>query len=265
MLKNRIILILVFLSISTFWSCSEYQKLLKSSDYDLKYEKSIEYYEDGDYYRSLSLLEELITFYRGTDKAENIAFYYAYCHYHQREYLLASYHFKNFANTFPNSEHTEECVFLSAYCFYLRSPNPSLDQTETNKAIESLQLYINKYPLSERIGEANELIEILHHKLETKSYNNSKLYYKLGYYSSAIIAINNTLKDFPDTEYREELLFILLKSQFDYAENSVISKQKERYEYAIEKYYALLDAFPNSSFLKEAEHIYDKSAKIINR
>jgi len=264
LLMNYRIILFVF-SIIVLSSCSEFQKLLKSTDYDLKYEKALEYYAEEDYYRSLSLLEELVSLYRGTKKAETIAYHYAYCHYHQRDYILAGYHFKNFAQTYPNSEFTEECEFLSAYCFYLNSPKYSLDQTNTLRAIEAFQLFINKYPNSERKNEANDLIEKLRAKLEMKSFENAKLYHDLEYYNSAIVALQNSLKEFPDTEYREELLYLILKSQFLYAENSIESKQKERYEKAMDYYYALIDAFPNGKFLKDAEQIYDKTVKYLNQ
>ena len=224
MLKKQYFLIFILSIITfTFFSCSKYQKLLKSSDYNLKYEKAIEYFEDEDYYRSLSLLEEILSVYRGTSKAEKISYYYAYCHYHQKEYILAGYHFQNFATTFPNSEYTEECEFQSAYCYFLNSYKPSLDQSITYKAIETFQLFINKYPDSERINKSNELIDKLRYKLETKSFNNAKLYLNLGDYKAATISLKSSLIEFPDTPYREELLYLILKSEFLFA-SSALSK-----------------------------------------
>lgn len=263
LIKNNIVFLIASLMILS--ACSEFQKLLKSSDYDLKYEKALEYYAEEDYYRSISLLEELVSLYRGTKKAENIAYHYAYCHYHQRDYILAGYHFKKFAETFPNSEYAEECEYMSAYCFYLNSPKYSLDQENTIRAIDAFQLFINKYPNSERKDLANDLIDKLRLKLETKSYHNAKLYFDLEYYNSAIVALQNSLKEFPDTKYREELMFLILKSQYLYAENSVRAKQKERYEKAVDYYYALIDEFPEGNYLKDAEQIYDKTVNYLNQ
>jgi outer membrane protein assembly factor BamD len=255
----------ILITVAIFSSCSEFQKVLKSSDYDLKYEKALEYYAEEDYYRSLSLFEELISLYRGTKKSENIAYHYSYCHYHQRDYILAGYHFKNFAQTFPNSDNAEECEYMSAYCHYLVSPKESLDQTSSYKAIEALQLFLNKYPNSERKDEANELVDKLRSKLETKSYNNSKIYFDLGYYNSAIVALQNSLKEFPDTKYREELLFLIFKSQYLYADGSVEIKKDDRFEKALDHYYTYIDAYPDGEFAKEAEQIYDRTVKYLNQ
>ena len=139
------VLIIAFLS-----SCSEYNKLLKSSDYNKKYDAAIAYYEKKEYTKALALLEELVSVYRGTNKAEKIMYYYAYATYAVHDYLLAGYHFNNFVRTFPASDKAEECSFMYAYCYYLESPRYSLDQTDTKNAIKELQYFINKYPDSQK-------------------------------------------------------------------------------------------------------------------
>lgn len=261
----RKINVLILLSIIGLISCGRYQKLLKSSDFDLKYSKAIEYYDDEDYYRAVTLFEELIPIYKGTIKGEEVSYYYTQCHYKQGDYILAGYHFNSFSKTYPNSQYREEADYLSAYCHYLNSPNPSLDQSYTRKAIDALQLFINKYPESERVGECNELIDKLRYKLEIKSFDNAKLYFDIGDYKAANVSLRNSLKEFPDTDYREDLLFLILKSHYSLAENSILSKQKERYEETISEYYSLIDEMPNSKYLAEAERIYENSLKAIEK
>ena len=65
--------------------------------------------------------------------------------------------FKNFSNTFPNSEYREESDFMTAYSNYQLSPTFRLDQTYTIKAIEGFQLFANTYPDSKRVEECNRL------------------------------------------------------------------------------------------------------------
>ena len=256
-----LIRVVVLLFLFLFSSCSEYQKLLKSSDFNLKYEKAVEYYKDKDFFRANSLFEELLTIYKGTMRAEEVYYYYAYCYYGQQEYILAGYHFRNFAKTYPYSKHTEECQFLGAYCYFLNSPVPSLDQSNTYKAINELQLFINKYPNSTRISECNELIDKLRNKLETKSFNNSKLYFNLGNYKAAITSLKNSLKEYPDSKYRENLLFLILKSSYLLAENSIEKKKKERYQSTINEYHALISEYPDNRYLKESQKMYEHSVK----
>ncbi len=259
-LKYYFILLPVFILAA---SCSDYSKLMKSSDYELKYTKAVEYYEAEDYYRAQSLFEDLRGIYRGTDKAEKITYYNAYCSYGLGELSLAAYLFKDFARIYPASEHVEEVEYLAAYCYYLISPASSLEQTYTISAISELQLFIEKYPQSEKRAEAEELIDKLQFKLETKAYNNAMLFYTIMDYKAASTALKNVLKDFPDTQYREDIMFTIVKSSYLLAENSVYSKQYERYKTTIDEYYAFVDKFPESKKIKEAEKIYTNSLKFI--
>jgi outer membrane protein assembly factor BamD len=244
-------------------SCSEYQKILKSSDYDLKYEKAMEYYDDEDYIRASSLLEELLAVYRGTETAEEVYYRYAYTYYYQRDYIMAGYYFRQFVTQFPASKYADECAFMNAYCYYKSSPAPSLDQTNTLKALDELQIFINRHPSSPRIEECNNLIDELNDKLVEKSFNGAKLYYDLGEYKASITALNNSLQEYPDTKYREELLYLILRSSFELARNSVPEKMRERYENTTEAYYKLVDEFPESEHLKEAERIFEEAQKAL--
>jgi outer membrane protein assembly factor BamD len=244
-------------------SCSDYQKLLTSTDYDLKYKRAIEYFDKKDYTRSATLLEELLSLYRGTDKAEDVNYRYAYCSYHQQDYIMAGYYFKNFVTSFPNSPMAEECSFMIAYCYYEDSPISSLDQANTYKAMDELQLFMNQHPGSKRTAECNKLIDELREKLVKKSFESASLYYKLGDFKAAITALNNGLKEFPDTHYREELLFLILRSSYELAVRSVSDKMKERFTSTAEAYLGFKEEFPESKHLKEAERIYINTSKYL--
>ncbi len=262
MLKtNRFLFFIFFLWFLS--SCTGYQKLLKSTNTKLKYEKALEFFQNKDYARSLSLFESIMPMVRGTDMAETCNYYRAKCHYNMEDYILAGYHFRNFASEFPNSNYVEEVEFLSAYCFYLDSPRYSLDQTNTYDAIDAFQLFITRFPVSDKIPECNKYIQILRSKLEKKSYMNARLYFDLGHYKAGWISLKNTLRDFPDTDYREEILYLIFKSNYLYAKNSVVSKQQERYEAAIKEYHNLLNEFPETVYQKQVKKMYDKSENAI--
>ena len=261
MLKIRNHILIVFLLFIAS-SCNEYNRLLKSTDLDKKYEMAIKYYEKEDYVKAITLFEELVSVYKGTNKAESIYFYYAYTNYNLGDYDLASFHFRTFAKTYPNSAHAEECAYMSAYCKYINSPSYSLDQTDTKSAIKEFQSFINQYPNSTRLAECNELVDKLRAKLERKSYELAKQYYYIGDYKSAIFAFHNTIKDFPETKYREELEFLIVKSNYLLAENSIDSKKAERVKVTIESYFKFVDSFPKSSYLRDVESIYDDVLKM---
>ncbi len=258
----RKILLLPLLALTLLQvSCSGYNKILKSTDNTEKFEAAVKYYHDGDYNRALQLFDQLIPFYRGTDKAEMINYYTANSYFHQGDYILANYYFKTFTKNFPNSNLAEECLYQAAFCKYLESPMYSLDQTSTLEAIQEFQMFVNLYPTSERITLVNQLMDELRAKLEKKSYEIARLYYNMGEYQAAITSFRNVYKDFPDTRYKEELLYLTLKAYVDFAANSVPSKKKERYQGAIEAYNTLVTFYPNTAYLKDADQLKKSALK----
>ena len=264
MLKNKVFIILSFviLCLSVFTGCkSKFEKLKASTDVTKKYQEAIRLYNNKDYAKSLILFDDLVQRYRGRSEAEDLYYYYAYSNYKLKDYLSARYHFKTFAETYPTSARAEECRFMAAYCFYQDSPNFSLDQENTYKAIEAMQLFINLYPKSTRVAEASKLIQDLRDKLEKKSYANSNLFLTIGDYQAAVIAFRNSIRDFPDTKYAEEMDFLTIKSLYLYAKNSYETRQEDRYTEAIDEYSRFVEKYPKSAYIKEAEKLKDDSLK----
>lgn len=236
--------------------CGEYEKLLKSRDYPVKFEKAMEYYVAGEFVKSATLFDQIDNIYRGTTKADTVKYYQAMSYYGQRDYILAGHYFSELATTYTNSDYVEESEFMTAYCFYKLSPRPSLEQESTFKAINALKMYIVRYPTSPRVNECRELIAELSDKIVEKSYNSAKLYYDLGYYRSAVIALRNSLSEYPDTKYREELMFLILRSSYLLADNSVESRKKERMQATADEYLSFKSEFPESKYSKDAEKIF---------
>lgn len=260
--KHFFILSVTLLVFTLVSGCkSKFEKLRASNDIAKKYQDAVKLYEKKDYNKALILFDDLVQRYRGRAEAEDLYYYFAYTNYKLKDYTTARYNFKNFADTYPNSGKAEECRFMAAYCYYLESPIYSLDQINTLKAIDALQLFINLYPQSDRVAEASKFIDDLRDKLETKSYENAKLYLTIGDYKSAVIAFKNSMRDYPDTKYAEEMEFLIIKSQYLYAKNSFEEKQEERYLEAIQLSNEFGENFPESKFLKEARELKKDSEK----
>ena len=262
---NPVKIVIYFLTLSFFISCSEYNKVLKGSDYNLKFDKAIEYYKNDQCYKSLPLLEELMSYFRMTSKGEDVYYYYAKNQYCMGDFYLAGYYFKRFVKNFPQSSRVEECAFNSAVCLMMNSPDYYLDQSESYKAIDEFQLFLSKYPNSFLVDSCNNMVANLRARLERKSFEKGKLYFRMEKFRSAIIALNTTILEFPDTQYKEEVLYLILKSKYLFAINSVIAKKVERFEESIKSYYTFVDSFKNSKFANEAESFYLSSLKELEK
>jgi len=264
LMKMRNFATIAFVFLLFLSSCSDYNKIVKSTDYEFKYKKALEYYEGGEFVRSSTLLKDLINIVRGTSRADKVYYYYAKSQFGMNDYLMAGHYFKSLIKEFPRSEYAEESQFMVGYCFYLDSPSARLDQAVTQNAIDALQLFINLYPKSTRGEEANRLIIELRDKLVYKSYLSGKLYYDLNNYKAAVVALSSSLKDFPDTKYREELMYMLLKAKYLLAIRSVEEKKRERLSSALDEYYTFVDEYPESKYRKEVEKYFATTAKLLN-
>ncbi len=238
---------------------------MKSSDYDLKLKRAGEYYAKGNYIKAEQLYAEIIPYFKSTEKAEEIYYYFAYCNYYMNDFSLAQYHFKNYSRQFPTSKHTEECLFMNAYCYYLTSPYYTLDQTDTKNAIKEFQSFVDEYPESQRIDSCNKLVDILRFKLERKDYDQIKQYFNLADYfndyKAVIVASTNFFKEFPDSRYVQEVHYLKINSYYLMAMKSYPEKKVERLDGAIESYLKFVDLYPKSEFLVRAESVYSSAVK----
>lgn len=263
MFKVKHLIILVFVAALGIAGCkSRFEKLRASNDVAKKYQEAIRLYNKRDYSKALILFEELAQKYRGREQAEDLNYYYSYTLYRLQDYTTARYQFKSFADTYPASKNAEEARYMAAYCYYLESPNFSLDQENTLKAIDALQLFINLYPTSERAAAASKYIGTLRGKLEDKAFENAKMYLTTGpsnvdNYRAAVIALRNAQRDFPDIKYAEEMDFLMIRAQYLYAKNSYVVRQEDRYNEAIDLYNEFVENHADSKYIKEAKTLKD--------
>ncbi len=239
---------------------SNYEKIRTSADADLILKTAFENYDQGQYQRAQTLFELVMTNIRARPEAEKANFQYAYTHYYLKQYVLAAYYFKTFANTFTNSTFREEAAFMSAFSNYQQSPTYRLDQTDSQKAIEEFQVFVNLFPESKRVEECNRLIDELRRKLEEKAFAEGELYYNLRQYQSAVISFDNLLRDYPESPDAERVRYLIAKGSYLLGDNSVVDKKEERYLNAAKRAADFLEKYPSGTYSKEVRQI-QKSAE----
>ena len=260
-MKSYLYILVVFV----FCSCNGYQKILKSNDLEVKFIAAKQFYEDEQFVKALPLLDELSIIYKGTKKAQEVDYLLAYTYHGLGSNMIASYRFKLFVLTYPNSKHCEELSFMSAYCYYLESPSATLDKTNTLKAIDELQLFVDQYPESKRVQQCNKLMDELTHKVHTKSFNIAKLYYDIQEYKAAITSLNNLLLDHPTIENKSEIQYLILDANYQLAINSVSNKIEERLRDTIAAYHFFKKNHTEHELMSSAQTIYDKTVKQLQK
>ena len=262
----KVVIVLLIIPFLMLGGCSnQFTKVLKSNDYEYKLKKADEYFADKKYRYAEQLYEELFPVFKGSDKFEELYYKYAYCSYYQKNYTSAENLFQGFLGVFPNSSRAEEIAYMHALTFYKQSPNVQLDQTNTTKAIGMMQGFINAYPNSPRIADATKIIEKCREKLEQKDYLAAKLYYNLQMYQAAGIGFSDLLNNYPESTQGDTYMLMAVKSFYEFAKLSIMSKQEERYQKVTAEYFDFADRYPQSSLLKDAEEYKNLSQNNIKQ
>jgi outer membrane protein assembly factor BamD len=237
----------------------------------VKYEAAKKYFDMGKYSRTVTLLEEVVPLLRGTSYTEESLYLQAQANYALKDYLSASEYFKNYYTSFPRGKYAEDARYYSAYGLYLDSPDPRLDQSETYRALQQLQDFLEYYPQSDRKEEVQRVLFELHEKLAYKELLSVKLYYNLGDYTlysypggnylSCVITAQNAMQTYPFSKYREDYIYYIFKSKYEMAIQSVEEKKEFRYRDVVDEYYSYLNDYPTGKYLKEITKLYNTIAK----
>ena len=252
--------IIYTLALIVLCSCGEYQRVQKSNDYNYKFEYAKRAYEQKKYVQAATLLQDCISVFKGSDKAEESLYLLAMSNYENRDYATAGVYFKSYYTRYPKGKYAEDSRFDSGYGYYQDSPDAQLDQSGTIKAIEELQTFLDYFPRSDRVSIAQNAIFELQDKLTLKQLQNAQLYYNLGNYmgnnyQSAIIVAKNAIKDYPYSKYKEDLELLVLKSRYQEAANSIEERKADRFRDVIDEYYSFINNYPDTKNRDEADNI----------
>ena len=248
-------------------ACGEYNSILKSTDLNVKFDYAKKYFDEGKYSRTATLLEDVVKMTRTTSRGEEALYLLAQSYYKMKDYSTASEYFKTYYTTYPKGDYAELSRFYSAYGLYLDSPDPRLDQSDTYKAMQQFQDYLELYPQSERKEDAQNALFELQEKLAMKELLAVRLSYNLGNYTiipfpggnylSCVITAQNAIRSYPYSKYREELMYYMFKAKYQMAMQSVEEKKEFRYRDVIDEYFSYTNEFPNGNYIKEIKRLYE--------
>ena len=255
-------------------SCGKYDRIVKTQDYEYKYEAAKQYYAEGQYNRAALLLQDVLSVLKGTEQGEESLYLTALCNMKAKNYESAVTVFRKYYQTYPRGKYAEIARFQCAESLYELVNDPKLDQTPTFEAVTEFQNFIENYPASAKRQLAQDYIFKLQDLLVEKEYLSAKLYYDLGSYflnctnggsnyQACIITAENAIREYPYTSRREDLAFLVLKAKFDLADQSVEAKKEERFHNAIDEYYGFTNEFPESKYKKEADNLFKKASKYV--
>lgn len=270
---NKAILSIISIILLCSGCANEFNSVYKSSDQQYRYEYAKECFANGKYNRATTLLEELVSYQKGTENAEECLYMLGMAQFNNEDYDAASMTFRKYANTYAKGRYAEEAYYFIGQSLFENAPEPRLDQTDTYSAIQAFQNYLDIYPEAKMKDITHHRLYDLQDKLVRKELHTAQLYYDLGTYfgnctnggnnyEACIITAENALKDFPYTDLRENFSALVMKSKYELATMSVEEKRLERYQDAEDECYGFINEYPDSKLVHEAER-YIKKCKVV--
>lgn len=242
-----------------FISCKNSNLIQRGDSVEVAYEKAMAFYEKEDYSEAAEAFETVVQIARGTEYGQDAQFHLAESYYNDERYLLAASEYERFISLYPREDRREEAQFKEAYSYYQLSPRYKLDQQYTRRAIEKFQLYNSRYPNSDRGDEVGEYISDMRSKLAKKLYYSGDLYMRTDRYDAAIIYYDLTIDKYPESKWAQRALVDEIRAYNIYADRSILARQKERYEKAIEAYEKFVQLFPEGEYRQDAEELVDEA------
>ena len=263
--KGLFILLLITVTLT---SCGEYQRLLKSRDPEEKYQAALMYFNDKRYVKAQTLLDDVSSYYKGTERSEDVLAYLARCYMGQKAYESATDYYQAYVRNYPKGKYATEAYFQVGHSQYLESPDARLDQDITKKAIEAYNVFVELYPESPYAEQAYKEMSELYDKLAYKELKSAQLYYNLGTYLgnnylSCEIVSKNALKNYPSNKYQEDFNWLILQAKYQQMVNSFEEKRLDRARDAQDEYYNFITEYPTSKHRKEADKMAQQISKFV--
>ncbi len=250
----------LFLTVILLFTACKSSRLVNPGDtVQEAYQKGITKFEEGSYGDAAEIFETVTRVGRGSEYAQEAQYYLAESYFNQERYILAEAEYNRFITFYPRDSKRQEVDYKKALSIYHQSPRYRLDQSATRRAIEEFQLFNSRYPDSRFVTESAGKINELREKLARKYYESAQFYSRTDQYKAATIYYDLVIDRYPESKWAETALLNQIDTYNEYAVNSILNKQVERYNLAISSYEKFIQLFPQSNARSEAETFRDEA------
>lgn len=250
----------LFLTVILLFTACKSSRLVNPGDtVQEAYQKGITKFEEGNYGDAAEIFETVTRVGRGSEYAQEAQYYLAESYFNQERYILAEAEYNRFITFYPRDSKRQEVDYKKALSIYHQSPRYRLDQSATRRAIEEFQLFNSRYPDSRFVTESADKINELREKLARKYYESAQFYSRTDQYKAATIYYDLVIDRYPESKWAETALLNQIDTYNEYAVNSILNKQVERYNLAISSYEKFIQLFPQSNARSEAETYRDEA------
>lgn len=240
-------------------------KKVTFENFDQSYAKAMRFYNNQQFLSAAGLFEQLYPLSLGTPRADTILFIFADCYYKNGDYNMSAFHFRDYVKRYPGTDRTKDAFYYCISAIYKTSPDYSLDQSNTEYAIEQIKAFILAYPNNTHIEECNEMLDNLRIKMARKDLEVLKLYYNTDKFEACQIAAKNFFNDYSYSPLMPEAIYYLVLNNLEYAKKSVERKKRERYLACLDACNRMETSYSTSKYYKETNKIEQEVRKQLEK
>lgn len=259
---NRFTTVLLLLVTVSLAACAGSGRLRYDSPQEA-YEKGMDAFERKRYERAIEYFQATFDYGRTHEWADDAQYMLGRSYLASEQYILAAAEFTRFAELYRADPRAPEAEYARAQAYAAQAPNYELDQTATEQAIQYYQLFINRYPEHDRATEAEQQIRDLRGKIARKAYEAGELYERRELFEAAAMTYERAFADFPDTAWADDALVGAIRAYKLYADESIESRQAERYQKALDHYERFIQIYPDSPLRTQAEDLYTEVRRLM--
>lgn len=232
---------------------------LRYSGPEEAFERGRALYEQGRYERAAEYLQAVFDFGRAHEWAADAQYLLAQSYYHNGEYILAAAEFSRFSEIYRTDPRVPEAEYWRAMAYYDLSPKYQLDQSDTQRAIDQFLAFIERFPTHERSDDAVDRIQELRQKLARKQVEAAAMYERRELFEAAALTYERVFDMYSTTRWADDALLGATRAWLSFADRSVRDRQAERLQRAIDNYQRLVQLFPDSPLVRDAEPLYARA------
>lgn len=222
------LILLAALGLPGTYACASGGLQLTGLTADQVYALALEKIEQRDWDDAVSVLETFVFQFPSHPQYQEARFLLGQVHYEKREYITAAAEFARLADDFPGGPFADRARFRVCDAYAELSPRPQLDQEYTRFAIDHCESLLAYYPTSEHADSARTIIADMRNKLARKVFMTGEHYFRRNAWHSAILAYDNVLAEYPNTEMAPRALLRLVQTyeNLGYAEEALEHRER---------------------------------------
>tara|TARA_B110000438_G_C15647280_1_gene578010 strand:+ start:5 stop:781 length:777 start_codon:yes stop_codon:yes gene_type:complete len=195
--------ILILITGLFFTSCGK-KNIQIEQDLSPHFDKGLRYFGKNKFMRAKDEFEYIIMTDPGSKLASESQYYKAESMFKMEEYTEASIAFDRYVRFSPDYKKIEKARYRICECAVFSSNSFQREQSQTYYALEQLQMFIEDYPKSSLVQDAEAKISDMRLKLALKDYEAGRMYLKLEEYAAALVYFKSVLNNYYDISIADD-------------------------------------------------------------